>query len=283
MTTSILRAARQRGFTLIELLVVMAIIGVLIALLLPAVQSAREAARRVQCLNNLMQVGLGLTNYESAFDVFPPGVVNNTGPILNAPPGYHVSWVAQLLPFVEQKPTFNHLNFHYGVYDSTNSTVRLVNLRLFVCPSDSYTGVGGGASVAQSNYAGNHHHVESPIDITNTGILFLNSRIRTEDIDDGASNTIAVGEKKGTWGSQLGWASGTNSTLRNGGTPFGSPGPTPTPTIPDPVGGFGSFHPGGVNFCFADGHVTFLRNTGSSAVIARLLNRNDGELLLESY
>src|SRR4051794_28379521 len=93
---------RRDGFTLIELLVVIAIISVLIALLLPAIQAAREAARRVQCVNNLMQIGIALQNYESSHELLPPGVINPSGPIQNAPTGYHASWMLQLLPFLEQ-------------------------------------------------------------------------------------------------------------------------------------------------------------------------------------
>src|SRR5829696_3130788 len=99
----------REGFTLIELLVVIAIIGVLIALLLPAVQAAREAARRSQCVNNLMQLGLALHNYESAHEVLPPGVVNPTGPIQNTPHGYHFSWLTQILPYIEQTNVHRHL------------------------------------------------------------------------------------------------------------------------------------------------------------------------------
>ncbi len=174
----------SQAFTLIELLVVMAIIGVLIALLLPAVQASREAARRVQCTNNLMQMGLALNNYESAYDVFPPGVVNPTGPIANTPQGYHASWIAQLLPYVDQRSTFNHINFNFGMYDKANLTVRAVSLRVLICPSDP--GASNAVDVTASSLAGNHHHTEAPIDVTNTGVLFLNSRIRTEDIEDGA-------------------------------------------------------------------------------------------------
>ena len=91
----------QRRFTLIELLVVIAIIAILIALLLPAVQQAREAARRTQCRNNLMQVLIGLHNYEIAHEVLPPGCVNPEGPIRNESKGYHVSWIVHILPFLE--------------------------------------------------------------------------------------------------------------------------------------------------------------------------------------
>src|SRR6187551_2927825 len=103
MTLRTLSTRRRSGFTLIELLVVIAIISVLIALLLPAVQAAREAARRVQCVNNLMQLGIALHNYESSHEILPPGVINPTGPILNTPKGYHAGWMLQLLPFIEQR------------------------------------------------------------------------------------------------------------------------------------------------------------------------------------
>src|SRR4030042_7024281 len=99
----------KRGFTLVELLVVIAIIGILIALLLPAVQAAREAARRASCLNNLTQLGIALQNYESAHGVLPPGTIDKQGPIHNKPEGYQMSWVVQLLPYVEEGNTFKHI------------------------------------------------------------------------------------------------------------------------------------------------------------------------------
>src|ERR1700754_2067028 len=98
-----MRTLKARAFTLIELLVVIAIIAILIALLLPAVQQAREAARRTQCKNNLMQLGIALHNYQMAFEPPPPGVVNSTGPVLNSPSGYHMGWIAQILPYIEQR------------------------------------------------------------------------------------------------------------------------------------------------------------------------------------
>lgn len=102
---------RRRGFTLVELLTVVLIISVLISLLLPAVQSSRENARRLQCEKNLMQIGIALGNYATTHGVLPPGVVNDKGPISNLPVGYHMSWVVQILPFLEQGNIYRHVDF----------------------------------------------------------------------------------------------------------------------------------------------------------------------------
>jgi prepilin-type N-terminal cleavage/methylation domain-containing protein/prepilin-type processing-associated H-X9-DG protein len=271
---------RSRGFTLIELLVVMAIIGVLIALLLPAVQAARGAARRVECVNNMMQIGLAVQQYEVAYEAFPPGVVNPSGPIANAPKGYHYSWLVQILPFVEQKATYAQLDFSKDLYDPANTRARSVVLRSFTCSADPASRVTGGLGL--SSYAGNHHDSEAPIDVTNNGVLFLNSQVRSEDIEDGSSNTILFGEKKLPATGDLGWASGTNATLRNGGTPLNGLAIMPSAANPDPVGGFSSYHTGGGNFAYADGHVAFVKATTNMSVYSNLFNRHDGELILES-
>jgi prepilin-type N-terminal cleavage/methylation domain-containing protein/prepilin-type processing-associated H-X9-DG protein len=209
---------RRKGFTLIELLVVIAIIGVLIALLLPAVQSAREAARRSQCSNNLMQLILADQAYASAHEVHPPGVIDTkeTKRIASFPRGMHYGWLTQLLPFIDERPAFNLLNFETGIYDHANATVRLTTLRQFICPSSQF-GAGGGSFAASSNYAGVHHDSEAPIASNNNGMFFLNSHIGIDDVPDGASNTLFFGEYR-PGGPNLGWASGTRSTLRNAGT-----------------------------------------------------------------
>jgi prepilin-type N-terminal cleavage/methylation domain-containing protein/prepilin-type processing-associated H-X9-DG protein len=266
-----IRTQKRFGFTLIELLVVIAIIAVLIALLLPAVQSAREAARRAQCINNLMQIGLALKNYESAHEMLPPGVVNSAGPIKNAPPGYHISWLVQIMPYIEQKSVFNNLNFDFGAYGPVNSTASTVHINSLGCPSEASSGGG------TTSYAGCHHDIEAPIDTTNMGVLYLNSKVRYEDVEDGTSNTFFVGEKR-TVGTDLGWISGTRATLRNTGTGVNQP-TVATPTNKDPVGSFSSSHPGGANFSFGDGSVKFIRTSIGLGVYRLLGNRADGQLL----
>ena len=131
----------RRGFTLIELLVVIAIIAVLIALLLPAVQQAREAARRTQCKNNVMQIGLALHNYMMAFEVLPPGTQNSTGPIQSKEGGgYHMSWITQILPYLEQQNVYSHIDFNRSVYDPANAPPRQQRIATFICPSDPGNG-----------------------------------------------------------------------------------------------------------------------------------------------
>src|SRR5579883_1653227 len=123
----------RRAFTLIELLVVIAIIAVLIALLLPAVQAAREAARRMQCVNNLKQLGLGLHNYESVASVFPPSnILQGTGNTVVWRNGFSVH--ARVLPFMEQGVMFNAINFIFDHRSAQNSTVVASSVSFFTCP-----------------------------------------------------------------------------------------------------------------------------------------------------
>ena len=309
------RRSPSRGFTLIELLVVIAIIAVLVALLLPAVQASREAARRLQCVNNLMQIGIALKNYENAFESLPSGVVNPTGPIVEAPKGYHFNWITQILPYLDAKPVYRRLDFNADLYAPQNGTARAVMLNVLICPSSPQTfrmartgpnpPVGG--DPALTSYAGCYNDAEAPIDVKNNGVLFLNSRVRYEDVEDGASNTIYIGEKIAE-DTELGWASGTRATLRNVGWGISTTSPPITsvpgaPAVDEPegqanpkpagkaankaagevktpvVGWFGSKHSGGANFGFGDGSVRFLKNSISSKVFALLGNRADGDLL----
>lgn len=283
-----MKYSRRNAFTLVELLVVIAIIGILVALLLPAVQAAREAARRMSCTNNLTQLSIAVQGYESAFRVYPPGTIEESGPIVNVAKGYHHNWLAKILPYMEEQNTYQHIDFSVGVYDAKNQPVRGVMVSLHACPSDPWA---SGEKNATS-YAGLHHDQDEPIDISNNGVFFLNSDVDYEQISDGTSHTIFVGEKFSDRQLDLGWMSGTRWTLRNTGTPLnavrpkswgGATNEQQDTSDPLAVGGFGSSHPGGANFAFGDGHVGFLSETVDLPSYRQLGHRADGELLKRDY
>jgi prepilin-type N-terminal cleavage/methylation domain-containing protein len=267
----------RSAFTLVELLVVIAIIGVLVALLLPAVQAAREAGRRCACQNNLMQLILAIHSYENAHSVYPPGTIDNAkGPIVNAalPGSYHHSWIVQILPFIDQQNIWNAIDKTVGVYHPVNSIPAGLELQVVHCPS--YWIVGP----EFSDYAAVHHDAEKPIDAMDNGVFFLNSRVAFEDVKDGVSNTFFLGEK-GTDKSEFGWMSGTRGTLRNTSTlvPARPPGWAPPPGGPLFVGGFGSSHPATSNFALGDGRVNSISYKISPTVLQELGHRADGKII----
>jgi prepilin-type N-terminal cleavage/methylation domain-containing protein len=220
---------RRKAFTLIELLVVIAIIGLLIALLLPAVQSAREAARRMQCTNNLKQLGLAMHNYHDSVGTFPIGRMglNSNYPSYIVKNSNRRTWALSVMPYIEQGPVFNAVNFSIGFYEAHNLTVRMTYLSAFHCPSDANTTAIEGGSPSgltgkeryKSNYVvnwGNTHFIQADTPAGTGGSNWnhpdpfvgplggaigfggapfaLNRSFNISAIPDGTSNTLLMAE-----------------------------------------------------------------------------------------
>jgi prepilin-type N-terminal cleavage/methylation domain-containing protein len=274
---------RPTGFTLVELLVVIAIIGVLVALLLPAIQAAREAARKTACLNNMVQLGVAMQNFDFHTEHLPAGVINPDGPIRSEPDGQHVSWIVQILPYIEMKNVYEMFDQQAGAYAPVNSQIRKAQVSILLCPSFPGADMNFEDTVAISTYAGCYNDVEAPIDVDNHGLLFLNSAIRFTDILDGSSQTLLIGEQR-TREDSLGWVSGTRATLRNtdkiDDSPWRNRPDMPQIPVLGPLetGGFGSAHTGMMNTAMADGSCRPVRNDIDPIVLHQLGNRADGEL-----
>ena len=208
-------AGRRRGFTLIELLVVIAVIAVLVALILPAVQHAREAARRTQCKNNLKQIGLAFHNYHDNFKSFPPGWVGATPGIGHDPFGMNgFGWGTHLLPQLDQGPLFRKFDFKKMINDVStapvnNESLLATTLPVYLCPSDPdagdwivihASGTHALARVASCNYIGiygiNDFFCGPGVQCKDTGPLFQNSTVQTHEIRDGTSNSALLTERR---------------------------------------------------------------------------------------
>lgn len=318
------KSVSRHGFTLVELLVVIAIIGILIGMLLPAVQQVREAARRMSCANNLRNQALACINYESANQVFPVGLnvpLENTvpnddgslfttssfigGELFGDPPinATYASWLTQILPFMEQATIFDQLDLTQR--EEVNSigldSIGASIIPTYICPSDvpeqisefrefrfgvnSYFGVSGLRCFFVS--AG----------VSGDGMLTYNRARGFNDIFDGSSNTLLIGERYSVepeWEdfiNRRGWAWSSALAAQDclGGVlnpinfmiPEGAGGANFTPGFPDQndkINSFSSAHSGGANFALSDGSVHFLTLTGSASleVFEFLGNINDG-------
>lgn len=306
-------SSRKSGFTLVELLVVIAIIGVLIALLLPAVQQAREAARRMSCSNNLKQLGLATHVYHDAFGQFPIGCLyfDKATPWNNN----LTTWMARILPQIEQTALHAQVNYVSDAYTSNNTPAE-IEIDAFRCPSSADDPRStSSVATAPTDYAacvGKSWNLGGN-DINNTGwtavivhgkskgIFAANGTVRFADVTDGLSNTMAISEithgdfyasssTRPTCISDL----GTLSTTPNGdswligrfqdwcfNTQY-----TPNPPSPDCQHNgvwfnvaARSFHPGGVQVTMGDGSVRFIPETIALSTWQDLSNRDDGNVL----
>jgi prepilin-type N-terminal cleavage/methylation domain-containing protein/prepilin-type processing-associated H-X9-DG protein len=292
----------RRAFTLIELLVVIAIIGVLIGLLVPAVQSARSSARRAQCQNNLKQIGIAVSSYLAQRNVLPMSAVAGTGH------GVNQSCFLQIMTEFDQRPLFSAYNFRVENYSPANTTVVGTVISNFICPETPLstanmpseqiqrfdgTTYPAGSSFAKCNYAANWGGSLNTLgnDYTTTeskkgagaylGVMMTvkavtqqgtTACIRSQDIRDGVSNTIMVGEKRDSQGWNVGGYAGSEFDV----------GPSPYLVTDDPFLRMvfpGSFHSGQTHFVFCDGSVHALRSTMDKATWYALTTRNRGEII----
>jgi prepilin-type N-terminal cleavage/methylation domain-containing protein/prepilin-type processing-associated H-X9-DG protein len=298
----------QDGFTLVELLVVIAIIGILIGLLLPAVQSARESGLRTQCANQIRQIGLALQNYHDVKGSFPAGYTSNFNSAGDdTGPGW--GWAAAILPFMESQYPFNVIQFNQNIESAANSSVRVLPIKSYLCPSDhllptwtaSTADSSGNAGspicdVASASYVGVFGTGEPGVD--GEGIFFRNSKVKIADITDGTSHTTMVGERSFQWCPSTWVGSVTNASMILppgsaaragewaaagfvlGHTSEGIGGPGSTGAE---VNGFASRHFGGANFTFADAHVDFLATSMDHQIYMALSTRAGGEIVGGNY
>jgi prepilin-type N-terminal cleavage/methylation domain-containing protein/prepilin-type processing-associated H-X9-DG protein len=309
--------ARRGGLTLIELLVVIAIIAVLIGLLVPAVQKVREAASRMQCSNNLKQLGLALHNYHDAHREFPPAFVNK-GPYGTSGFSFTHGWAAFVLPFVEQETLYKLYRWDFPVYAVENQPVVSRHLKIFQCPStaeqdrymtfgpfavfgtkgacgDYTVTLGVDARLAQLGWVDQVGDYRGALTHTPTPALTASlnpTPTRFADIMDGTSNTILLAEDAGRPRRWLAGRSGQDQALEGGPWNHFKGGIVLQGKTADGTANLGtcpinctnngevySFHTGGANVVFADGHVHFLRESINIRVLARLITRAGGEVV----
>jgi prepilin-type N-terminal cleavage/methylation domain-containing protein/prepilin-type processing-associated H-X9-DG protein len=296
---------RRSGFTLIELLVVIAIIGVLIGLLVPAVQKVREAASRLKCENNLHQIGLALHNYHDRMNGFPLGYQSQVASD-NSDLGPGWGWAAFLLDDLEQNNLRRQIRFDLQISDPANAAVRVVTVPVLVCPSEPKTGTftvvdangNGICDVARASYTAMNGVLGVSGDAwDNNGAFIRNRGMRIAEITDGLSNTLFVGERATNMSSAT-WT----GAVTNGVVPaqryqsvsdqlanaelasalvlsHGSHDHLPNNPLVFDADATSSYHVLGVNFLFGDGSVRPIGNAINGLVYEALLTRAGGEAI----
>jgi prepilin-type N-terminal cleavage/methylation domain-containing protein len=281
------------GFTLVELLVVIAIIGVLVALLLPAVQSAREAARRASCSNNMRQIGLAITGYEGSKKVYPPSTTDDLFVWDDGGSLRNHSWASLITPWFEEGALHDKIDFSVSAMSTVNQPAAQTNVAIYRCPS--YIGpartedplypqgiyaignyVSMGASDADHIYA---------VAVKPEGVIFPVSHVRPKDITDGLSKTMLIAESREE--RLRVWIDG--RTACNSALPYDESGNinvvalnySPYYNYEDILCEWGpsSMHPGGAYHLFGDGSVHFLSDTISVPTYIGLCTRAGGEVL----
>lgn len=300
------------GFTLIELLVVIAVISLIMSMLLPAVQKAREAARRLQCSNNLKQLGLALHNYHDAFQKFPPGYLSNGVTEMqptDAETGTGFSWMTMLLPMVEQDTVYDDFDFSLAANDPANTDNQHHIIATLLCPSDNemekkFIMMDGSneIEVGATNYVGVYGYGNARMmPGMGTGLLFRNSEVQFRDVKDGTSQTLAIGERTQELHRSI-WSAAMPGYTVNAGMemmPMHMEGSSSlvlghvgmdamppmmmmpmhhTPNSTSHVVNFSSNHPGGTNFVAVDGSVHFLSDNVYYDVFRHLGEIDDGQL-----
>jgi prepilin-type N-terminal cleavage/methylation domain-containing protein/prepilin-type processing-associated H-X9-DG protein len=266
MTAPLRHPISRFAFTLIELLVVIAIIGILVGLLLPAVQRAREAANRTRCGNNLRQIGVGLHHYHDVYASFPPGGIEWRPP--NDPTKKQLAWSAYILAFMEQQNLAGQLDLTKAFDSAENAAAAAVVIPIYVCPSTPRSGFHiDGRAVC--DYGGIYGERITGPNNPPKGVMIYDRAFRLAEISDGSTHTLIVGESAGFPDGQ--WINGLN--LFDQGFPINQ--------APETEHDIRSFHPQGAQGLFCDGSVRFLRNSLGPKYVAAICTRALGETLEE--